>query len=193
MKIVFITLICCASLIGDLQAQHAHLSRQDKKRIRIMYRFCTYVKKTPPEQMDQALLFKKYLAFEHILQDTAQNQIQQKVFNKLMKDLHTVLDTTHLSSYRVVPWHKYRYKERLPRMIWEDEPLTHIWGNPLPVKKNSHQQAVLEGERQLDYIMVCYKKEKPQEPVYYFLFDERNTIVSWLLVRQGGSHYFLTF
>jgi hypothetical protein len=191
MKIIWIMLICFIALMGELQAQS--LSGQEKQRVKLLHRFCKYVKKTPPEQMDRALLVERYLAFEHIFRDSAQGHLQEKVFVKLMKDLHTILDTTHINSYRVVPWHKYRYQEKLPRMIWEEEPLTHIWGKPLPDKRNSHKQAVLEGTRQLDYTMVCYKKEKPQEPLYYFLFDERNKILSWLLINQGGLHYFLTF
>jgi hypothetical protein len=151
------------------------------------------VKNKPLEKIDQGLLFQKYLGFEHILIDSTKEQISQRVFNKLLKDLSTVLDTTQLTSYGAVPWNKYSYKENLPRMLWEDEPLTHLFGEPLPDKSAAHRQAVIEGTKELEYIMVCFKKATPQKPLYFFLLDDRNKIVSWLLVRQGGLHYFLTF
>jgi hypothetical protein len=151
------------------------------------------VKKKPLEEIDQARLLRNFLAFEHILSDTTKEHASQKVFHKLLKDLDTVLDTTRLYEYEVVPWNKYSYKDNLPRMLWEDEPVTHLFENPLPDKTVSHMQSVIEGKKELENIMVCYKKENPGEPLYYFLFDERNKIVSWLLIRQGGLHYFLTF
>lgn len=189
-NIIFIFLLCVS---GNLNAQHQRLSRQERQRIQVIYKFCRYVKKKPLEEIDQARLLRNFLAFEHILSDTTKEQISQRVFNKLLIDLDTVLDTTQLGNYKAVPWNKYRYKENLPRMLWEDEPVTHLFGNPLPDKRVSHMQAVIEGKKELENIMVCYKKENPGEPLYYFLFDERNKIVSWLLIRQGGLHYFLTF
>jgi hypothetical protein len=193
MKNFIILLIGIACLTSSVHAQQVRLSKQEKQRIHTISKFCRYVKKKPLEQIDQSLLFEKYLAFEHILTDTTKEQIAQKVFQKLLKDLNTVLDTTTINGYGVVPWNKYGYKKNLPRMLWEDEPLTHLFGNPLPDKSAAHRQAVIEGKKELENIMVCYKKQNPQEPLYYFLFDERNKIVSWLLVRQGGLHYFLTF
>jgi hypothetical protein len=193
MRLYIILLICIACLNGNLSAQHTRPTKQEKQRIHQVSKFCRYVKKKPLAEIDQDLLFEKYLSFEYILTDTTKEQIASKVFSKLLKDIHTVLDTTHINSYGVVPWNKYQYKENLPRMLWEDEPLTGLFGNPLPDKTASYRQAVIEGKKELENIMVCFKKKKPQEPLYYFLFDEQNKIVSWLLIRQGGLHYFLTF
>lgn len=193
MKKYVLLLICLLCAIGHLRAQSSKLSRQDKRRIKVVKEFCRYVQKTPPEEINQELLFDKYLSFEHILSDTTADSVAHRVFHKLLTNVALVLDTTDIKSYQVVPWNKYTYPNKLPKMLWEKEPLSHIWGRPLPNTGISQQDRVKKGQKQLEDIMVCFKKEKPEEPLYYFLFDDSNQIASWLLVRQGGLHYFLTF
>lgn len=193
MKKYCILLICLLCAFGHLQAQSSKLSRQDKRRIKVVKDFCRYVQKTPREQISQATLFDNYLAFEHILSDTTEDSVALRVFHKMLSSVDLVLDTTDIKSYQVVPWNKYAYPNNLPKMLWEKEPLTHIWGRPLPGTGTSQQDRVKKGEKQLEDILVCFKKDRPEEPLYYFLFDDSNQIASWLLVRQGGLHYFLTF
>jgi hypothetical protein len=173
--------------------QRVTLTKKEQKQKSRFFQMCRYVKKTDLEELDQEKLFRKYVAYYTFAEDMATtiDPRRKELFGRLLKGLDNTLDTVNIKDFDAVPWNKYAYPQNLPRMLWQAEPLTHLFGKPLPV--NDRTETVAEGKKELESTWVVFKKDKPDMPRYYILFNEQNRIVSWFLLNQGGLHYFYPF
>jgi hypothetical protein len=173
--------------------QRVTLTKKEQKQKSRFFQMCRYVKKADLEELDQEKLFRKYVAYYTFAEDTATaiDPRRKELFGRLLKGLDSTLDTVNIKDFEAVPWNKYAYPQNLPRMLWQAEPLTHLFGKPLPV--NDRTETVAEGKKELESTWVVFKKDKPDTPRYYILFNEQDKIVSWFLLNQGGLHYFYPF
>lgn len=169
------------------------LTSKEKEQKNKLFKMCRYVKKTNLDELDQQKLFRKYVAYYSFAEDTATSihPKRKEMFSKLLKGLDLTLDTVNIKDFEAVPWNKYAFPNNLPRMLWQSEPLTHLFGKPLPTADRT--ETVAEGKKELENTWVVFKKDKPHVPRYYILFDSQDKIVSWFLLNQGGLHYFLPF
>jgi hypothetical protein len=168
MKKYLMLLLLFIASVEYLYAQASDLSAEEKKRIKKLHKFCQYIKEKEYEQINQALLFRKYLAFGYIVKDTTQNYMSQRLFAKLLKELDQRLDTMDIRSFDAIPWYKYAYPENLPRMVWQAEPVIEIFGQAIePSGKTKREEEVAIGRKRLENVLVCFKKDKPGVPLYY--------------------------
>ncbi len=186
MKWIYFLLLLPLSLISEtMKAQPAGLSQKEQARITILKKFGAYLKnsKTVPQLTE----LSPYLVIDSEYQT---NFEKQQLLNGLLTELDKAMDTLNLEEYDAFPWLKYPYAEKLPKMVWEAESVSHIMGTPIESK--DQKQEVMEGRKQLEFILVIFAKTRPEVPLYFALFDEKaDKIRSWLLLNQGGLHYFL--
>jgi hypothetical protein len=173
--------------------QRVALSNKERKQKNILFSMCSYVKKKELDKLDQEKLFRKYVAYYSLPEDTAANinPKRREMFSRLLKGLDQTLDTINIKDFEATPWNMYSYFQNLPRMLWQSEPLTHLFGKSLPA--NNRTETVAEGKKELERTWVVFRKDMPHVPRYYILFNEQDKIVSWFLLNQGGLHYFLPF
>ncbi len=180
-------LISFALGVFSLKTQSVPLTKEEKKRVELLRSFGGYVQKTPLDQLEQQQL-QRFVK----LSDSAwvEGSRPWKFYQGALQAMDELLNGVDLAAYDAVPWQKFPDKTKLPKMVWEAEPLTHIMGQPLPAKNQNAELA--EGRRTLDNTLVIFKKSEPHLPLYYVLFDDQTgKIASWVLINQGGLHYFL--
>lgn len=170
-----------------VKAQSGVPDSPEADQVRMLYAFCQYIRQTPESQWDA-----KQLQVYIMPSDSAwilESQ-QGRILQAALKTLRQSLGEMNPSEYGALPWQKFPGQNRLPKMAWEAEPLTQVMGQPIPTTDREEELAA--GRKQSENILVVFKKNLPQEPVHYVLFDgPTGKIVSWILVNQGGLHYFL--
>jgi hypothetical protein len=177
-----------------VSGQSVTLTKTDRLRKKKIWHLFHYVQKTPLDQISREKLEKTFIISlaTDIIPGT--DERSQKIFTWLLKGLDSTVDSINLKEYDAVPWNKFQHPENLPRMLWQAEPVTHLFGQPLDTKPTDRNKVVEEGKNQVAHTMVLYKKNSPGIPRFYILFDEQsNKIVSWTLIRQGPLHYFVSF
>jgi hypothetical protein len=137
------------------------------------------------EDIDYKLLKGKYLVPKDL--DSASS----KTFGFMLRHLKTQLQGMELGKYAVRPWPQYPLPEKLPSLVDETTPITDIMGVPVEQQKKPSPE---ERAKLREAILVGYEKEHPEYPVFYILLTpEKDRILSWMLIKQGKYHYFLTY
>ncbi|MDO1449816.1 hypothetical protein Q0590_26290 [Rhodocytophaga aerolata] len=195
LKILFFKLTLCLLVYGEAYCQKSSLSQRERQLENKFWRLCKYVKRTPFEDLSEEKLFGSYLAYYFSPTDTLQavDTLRREYDWQILEAFDAILDTVNLKEYTAVPWNSYVHTDHLPKMIWEAKPLTHIFGKALERKPQSQAQRVAKGKKELESTLVIYRKSDPQTPRHFILFNEEKKIISLVLIRQGGLHYFLTF
>jgi hypothetical protein len=195
LKILFVKLTLCLLVYREAYCQKSSLSQRERQLENNFWRLCKYVKRTPFEELSEQKIFDSYLAYYFSPTDTlrAVDTLRREYDWQILQAFDAILDTVHLKEYKAVPWNSYAYPGHLPKMIWEAKPLTHIFGRALEKKPQSQAQRVAKGKKELENALVIYRKNDPQTPRHFILLNEENNIISLVLLRQGGLHYFLTF
>lgn len=183
-------------LLLNASAQSVALTKQEKLGKNKLWGLYKYIQETSFEKLSQEKLFNKYVTFYSFTEDSAQSidPRRKEIFTRQLKNLDSRLDTIKIKELDALPWNKFAHPDNLPRMLWQDEPMTHLFGEPLANKSKDREKVVDEGKKQLENTWVIFEKDSPSIPRYFVLFDEKaNKIVSWTLINQGGLHYFLPF
>ncbi len=172
--------------VMSLNAQSVLLTEEEKKRVELVRSFGGYVQKTPWEQLDAEYL-------QRFIHQSDSSRVEGsrpwKFYRAALQQLDLALNEMNLAEYEAVPWNKFSSPDKLPKMVWEAEPITSLMGRPMPT--GNREAELAEGRRKLENILVIFKKNEPDLPLYYILFDEQTgKIASWVLINQGGLHYF---
>jgi hypothetical protein len=181
------TLLLSCCLLSFVSAAKAQTASVEDRRAKLLRAFCEHVRQTPERELDQTRL-QTYLQ----LSDSAWvvGSRQNRILHAALGELGRELEGTDLARHDAVPWREFPRQDKLPRMVWEAEPVGQIMGQPLPT--GDREEELAEGRRQRNNTMVVFAKDDPDTPVWYVLFDEATgRIASWVLVNQGGLHYFL--
>lgn len=185
MKMIYL-LISFGLGIFSLKAQSVPLTKEEKKRVELLRSFGEYVQKTPLEQIDAQQL-------QPFVTQSDSSRVEGsrpwKFYRAALEQLDLALNGMNLAEYDAVPWNKFADQRKLPKMVWDAEPITNLMGTPMPT--GDREAELAEGRRKRENMLVIFKKSEPDVPVHHVLFDEKTgKIVSWVLIRQGGLHYF---
>ncbi len=183
-------ILCLVILVAfgvlSLKAQPIALTNEEEKRVHLLRSFGEYVQRTPWEQLEEGQL-QRFVK----LSDSARVEGSRawKFYKGALQEMDRLLDGVNLAEYDAVPWNRFPSQDKLPKMVWEAEPLTHVMGRPL--QTGDREAELAQGRRTLGNTLVVFKKSEPDQPLYYVLFDDQTgKIASWLLINQGGLHYF---
>ncbi len=149
------------------------------------FSFLQYVQENEIEDIDYKLLKGKYLVPKDL--DSASS----KTYGFMLSHLKTQLQGMELEKYAVMPWPQYPFPEKLPSLVDQTTPITDIMGVPVEQQKKPSPE---ERAKLREAILVGYEKEHPGYPAFYILLTpEKDRILSWMLIKQGKYHYFLTY
>ena len=188
---IHLVVMALSFITTSLRSQPA-LTAKENNRLSRLREFCRYVKETELSQLDQSLLFEKYLMLGTRLEASSPTNTpeRQKMLRAMLEGLNEKLNQMDLEAFDAIPWNQFKQPEKLPRMVWEAEPVTHLLGQSL--QTGDREQELAQGSKQVGNIMVVFEKAQPNLPLYFVLFDEQtDKILSWILINQGGLHYFL--
>ncbi len=187
MKMKVIIKICVYLILAlpgrSLLAQPVALAPNEQKQTDLAFSFLARVKAMDSSNVNEKELLDKYLSEKY------GEPARQQYFRSMLKTLQTQLQDMNLDKYTAVPWFKYSYPDKLPRLVDETEPITHVMGEPIavPAKPSASEKARLR-----EAIVVGFEREHPGQPAFFILFTpEKDRILSWVLLKQGDYHYFL--
>jgi hypothetical protein len=191
-KLLIVTLLFfSSSAIFNVYAQNNN-RRTPTAQLNSLKGFISYIKNKEFQNISQRKIFRKYISAHHILNDTSQKQVNKKIFEYILKKFSQIADTIKIEDWEFIPWNSYTFVKGAPRMVWEAEPVTHIFGEEVNQNLDVEKE-VQEGRKELERTIVIVRRNKPEVPLYYILFDESNKIASWVLINQGGLHYWIYF
>jgi hypothetical protein len=140
-----------------------------------------YVYNKEKSEISKDSLFKKYIYFDNVLNDTVSERKEKRlvafdtIFYYFRKNLNTIgiknLDAKPVRFYKN---HKIYepFKEEIAR-------------ETIGVEKMYTKDA---------NVFAYYKKNEPENPLGTLLFEpETDKLVAWIMINQGGYKYFLTF
>lgn len=166
-------------------SQVGRLSKAERNRVKLLFSFLDYIQETPAHEVDQNVLSSQYLAV------VPSDSIRQARFKGILAGTKEQLKDMNLQGYAAVPWPKYPYPDKLPRLVDDAEPITHIMGEPIKQKAPPTAEEKKEFRKQ---ILVVYEKDSIEQPSFYALFDKKSgKIAAWVMIKQGEYHYFLTY
>ncbi len=182
---LLLLLFFIAALLLQPAAAQPRPSDGGKKQAKLVVSFFRYVQAHGPESAHYDRLRKRYLP-DHPLDSAG-----RRTYTFMLRTLHSQIRDMNLKEYRVVPWPDYPFPEKLPRLVDETEPVTHLMGEPVPVPQKPSAE---ERKKFREAVLVGFPAGHPEDPAFYVLLTpDRNRIRSWLLIRQGDYHYFLTY
>ncbi len=138
-----------------------------------MLGFCNYIESAPLDNLSKDTIFNNYFLFDYALKDTSQKRINARLlkFNGLLERFRHNLDSMGLKNLDARPVRFYKNNPRVYEPFTEDDLLA--------AAPNS---------------FAWYNKNDPEHPLGYLWFDDENyKLISWILIDQGGTHYFLVF
>ncbi|MDJ1484211.1 hypothetical protein QNI16_27175 [Cytophagaceae bacterium YF14B1] len=187
-KTIYMVIVLSLNIVL-LQAQSNQATTEETKRAQLLYAFCRYVKQTPLQQITKQDL-QNYIQVSDSawIPTTSKGRLLQATLDMFQKNLQHV----NLEEFEVVSWPKFSDPTKLPKMVWESEPVQDLLGKP--TKTADREQELEVGQKQLQNTLIAFKKDQVDTPIQYFLFDEKTgKITSWILIKQGDLHYFLRF
>ncbi len=161
-KIICISVLICLSQF--LFAQE----NLDIQRVNNFRSFCKYLKKTDSLKLDTFVLFHRYVDINYIKSDSSKVRIQKRLqyMVKLCRDVKSHVNMLWLKDYDATKLSNYHFK-------------------------NAEETNGLKEIE--DQVYVYFLKAKPETPLGYIRFaPQTNKVISWILINQGGYHYFLT-
>jgi hypothetical protein len=173
-------LVGCAS-----GSQVGRLSKEERNEVKMLFSFLDYLQKTPVQEVDRNVLSSQYLAV------VPSDSTRQARFKGILAGTKEQLKYMNLEDYAAMPWPKYPFPDKLPRLVDDAEPITHIMGEPI---KQKTPPTAEEKKAFREQILVVYEKDNIEQPAFYALFDKKSgKIAAWVMIKQGEYHYFLTY
>ena len=120
------------------------------------------------------LVFKKFIYFDNILNDTSKTRVQQRIkyFDALFYQMNHFVDSVGLKNLDAKPTHFFKDNKEFFK----------------PYEKDGELHKLLP--RTLTY----FDKRRPNEPIGTLLFEPKtHKLMAWVVINQGGYYYFLTF
>ncbi len=140
-----------------------------------------YVHNKKKTEISKDTLFKKYVYFDYVLNDTVSERREKRmvVFDTIFYYFRVKIDSIGLKNFEARPVRFYKNHK-----IYD------------PFKKEIARETV-GGEKMYSKdanVFAYYRKEDPENPLGTLLFEPRtDKLVAWIMLNQGGYKYFLTF
>lgn len=133
---------------------------------------CEYLHQHANLQKNRDYITDKWVLFDYILNDTSLSRKQKRIkkLDVLLASFKNFIDSAGLENIDAKP---LRYYKDSPEIYG-------LFSGPL----SDH----------INQIFVYFNKKTPTIPIGYLLFDEiTGKLISWILIKEGGECYFLTF
>ena len=166
-------LICFCIMTSFSFAQPAqNWTDKEKAYYNSLTGFCNYIESAPAGTLNKDTLFNKYFLFDYVLKDSSKGRIKERLlkFDELLSSFIHYLDSVGLVNLDAKPVRFYRDN------------------------KTFYKPFTDELKEYASNTFAYYNKTDPDHPLGYLWFDEHSfKLISWILIDQGGTHYFLTF
>jgi hypothetical protein len=140
----------------------------ENRRVENYKNFCEYLKRADSTAFDRSVILNQYVDFYLGEKDTSQSRFKNStshLFN-FCSVLKKGMGSLNKADYDVIPISEYHFNQFKPY----------------------DELAELN-----DRVFVCYLKKNPDQPLGFLLFaPQSDKLYSWMLINQGGYHYFLT-
>ena len=87
--------------------------------------------------------------------NTSESEEIEKRFDIILKRFDRVVDSMNIDDWQAVAWNAYPYPDELPRMLWQSEPVTQIFGIPIN-KENNQEERILGGKKEAEATLVVF-------------------------------------
>lgn len=166
-------LLLIANLFGFTQPNdRSTWSKEQLIYHEVFLKFCRYVDKRDTDKLSVDSLFKNYIYFDYVLNDTSLSRKERrlKIFPSVLQPLHHFIDSVGANNLDARPISFYE------RDVDFFKPFT------------------LELKQTIPNVLVYYGKERKNDPAGTILFDPiTHKIVAWEIISQGGYYYYMTF
>lgn len=154
----------------------------EKKQHSNLKDLASYIYKKDKSKISKDTLFKKYVFFDNVINDTITERKERRkfLFDTLFYYFKASIDSIGIKNYEAKPIRFYK---------------NHKIYEPFDVDKTKLESIKGEKMHQKDAnVFAYYRKDEPENPIGVLLFEpESNKLVSWIMINQGGYKYFLTF
>ncbi len=180
-KIVIATLFVTSSFSFGQKISTENWTENEKNQYSKLIELANYVYKKEKTEISKDSLFKKYIYFDYVLNDTVSARKEKRLvaFDTIFYPFRKNLDSLGIKSLDAKPVRFYKNHK-----IYE------------PFKEEIAKETI-SGEKMFtkdSNVFAYYKKEDPENPLGTLLFETKtNKLVSWIMMDQGGYIYFLTF
>lgn len=140
-----------------------------------------YVYKKEKNKISKDRLFKKYIYFDYVLNDTVSTRREKRLvaFDTIFYPFRKNLDSLGIKNLDAKPVRFYK-NHKIYEPFKEENAKETISGEKMYTKDSN--------------VFAYYRKEDPENPLGTLLFEpETAKLVSWIMINQGGHKYFLTF
>jgi hypothetical protein len=133
---------------------------------------CTYLSSHEYDTSKRDFIFENYVYFDYALSDTSATRIKNRInyFDKLFPVIKHFVDSMGLANLDAKPVRFFSHDSEFYKPFTEEI-------------------------KDLDSVTLAYfDKRRPDKPIGTLLFEPKtHKLVAWILINQGGYHYFLTF
>jgi hypothetical protein len=166
-------LLLIANLFGFTQPNdRSTWSKEQLIYHEVFLKFCRYVDNRDTDKLSVDSLFKNYIYFDYVLNDTSLSRKERrlKIFPSVLQPLHHFIDSVGANNLDSRPISFYE------RDVDFFKPFT------------------LELKQTIPNVLVYYKKGRKNDPAGTILFDPiTHKMVAWEIISQGGYYYYMTF
>jgi hypothetical protein len=154
----------------------------DKAQYAKLKELANYVYKKEKSEISKDTLFKHYVYFANVLNDTVTERRERRIiaFDGLFDYFRKTVDSIGFENLDAKPVRFYKnYK------IYE------------PFDEEKAELKTVKGEKMYakdDNVFAYYRKEEPENPLGVLLIDpETDKLLAWIMINQPGYSWFLTF
>lgn len=180
--IIILILLLLASSISF--AQNDTIEKWSKNEIaqyKTLKNLAKYVTTTKSVDISNDTLFIEYIYFDYVLKDPDKERKIRRIqaFSDLFPKFKNIVDSIGIQNLDAKPVRFYKDNK-----IYE------------PFKMENAKETI--GDKKMytkdENVFAYYKKNQPDEPRGTLLFEpSTNKLLAWVLIDQGGYHYFLIF
>lgn len=135
-------------------------------------KFCNYVDNKKLADIPMDTLFKNYIYFDYVLNDTSIERKERRLemFPSVLQQLQHYIDSIGAENI-------------------DARPISYYENDSLFFKPFT-----LQLKKGIPNVLAYYKKGEGDKPVGTILFDPKtHKIIAWIIINQGGYYYYLIF
>jgi hypothetical protein len=169
-KFTITCIFACLTLFAH--SQKATWTKDEELYYKTAKELCTYLSHNSYDTSKRDFIFKNYVYFDYVLNDTSITRINSRVayFDGLFPGIKHFVDSVGLINLDAKPVRFFKHDKEFYK------PFT--------------QEIKDLGSMTLVY----FDKRRPHKPLGTLLFEQKtHKLGAWILINQGGYHYFLTF
>ncbi|WP_159778495.1 hypothetical protein [Flavobacterium sp. 9AF] len=181
-KILIGIIILTTNLVLGQNNSSINWTENEKAQYIKLTALANYVYQKENSEISKDSLFIKYIYFDNVLNDTLVERKERRIlaFDTLFYYFRKTVDSIGLENLDAKPVRFYKKHK-----IYD------------PFNEEKSNQTTIGGEKMYtkdDNIFAYFNKKDPENPIGVLLFEpETNKLGSWILINQGGYHYFLSF